>query len=126
MVACLMVTVMLGGCQSAHDFLGLDGRAGTVAPQPGPSVADRGSPVAADAAQVLDSAPPGARLDFRRPDGRPAAVVLGGVHQSGLQVPCRIGRAGAGTGRGDGPAAYAFCRQGEQWYAMPPVVVSGY
>jgi len=125
-VACLTVTVMLGGCGTVHDFLGMEARAGAAAPGPGPSVPARGSPVPTGAADILDSAPAGGRLDYRRPDGRPAAIELGGVYQSGLQVPCRIGRASPGRNLGDGPTAYAFCREGNRWYEMPPVVVSGY
>ena len=86
----------------------------------------RGVPVPAAAARVLDSAPVGGRLDYQPPDGRPAAVVLGGVFESGLQVPCRIGRVGPGGSGLNLPSSYAFCREGSQWYVMPPVVVSGF
>jgi hypothetical protein len=94
--------------------------------QAGPPVAIRGVPVPAAAGRVLDSAPTGGRLDYQLPDGRPAAFVLGGVFQSGLQVPCRVGRLGPGGSGGNVPGTYAFCRQGDQWYAMPPVVLSGF
>jgi hypothetical protein len=106
-----------------RDFLGRDAEAEAPSPA-GPPVPTRGVPVPAAAGRVLDSAPDGGRLDYQLPDGRPAAFVLGGVFQSGLQVPCRIGRLGGSGGEVSG--TYAFCRQGDQWYAMPPVVVSGF
>jgi hypothetical protein len=124
MVVCLTVTLMLGGCSTARNFFGMDAQAWT--PSASPPVTGRGTPVAPAAGQILDSAPTGGRLDYQLPDGRPASFVLEAVYQSGLLVPCRVGRLGAGGGRGGGPNAYAFCRQGNQWYLMPPVIVSGF
>ena len=117
---------MLGGGQTANDFLGMRATAGGATAGPSPSVPARGSPVTVAAAQMLDSAPTGGRLDYRLADGRPAAFVLGPLYQSGWEVPCRIGRVGVGASRGGGPTAYAFCRQGNLWYEMTPVVVSGF
>jgi hypothetical protein len=124
MAACVTVTVMLGGCGMARDYMGLEARAGAPAREAGPPSPARGSPVPPAAAQILDSAPAGGRLDYHLADGRRATFVLGASYQSGWQVPCRIGRVKADAS--NGPTAYAFCHQGDQWYAMTPVVVSGY
>ena len=116
--ACFTVMVALGGCGSRSTIVDT-----TPAVPAVPAVISRGSPVPPPAAQQLEHAPAGARLDYARPDGPPVAVVLGPMYQSGLQVPCRIGRPGpGGTARAD---AFVFCRQGTEWYSMPPVVVSG-
>lgn len=119
MTACFTVMVVLGACGAHH------GEVVDVTPAvPAvPAVPSRGNPLPPPAAQVLEHSPAGARLDYARPNGLPVAVILGPMYQSGLQVPCRIGRPGIGGGaRTD---AFVFCRQGTEWYAMPPVVVSG-
>lgn len=86
----------------------------------------RGSPVDAAAGQILESAPTGARFDYRLPNGRTAVFTLGAVYESGLQAACRLGKTRAAGSPSGSPASYPFCRYGAQWYAMPPVVVSGY
>jgi hypothetical protein len=118
-----MVILVLGGCGSRYAFMPAD--AGAPAAPAVPAVESRGTPVPPQAVQVLESAPAGARLDYRQPNGAPVVAILGEMYQSGLQVPCRMGRSGGGSGRGDSPQAFVFCRHGNQWYAMPPVVISG-
>jgi hypothetical protein len=116
--------LVLGGCGTSGDWLG----SGASADRPagiGVSPFSRARPVAAPVAAALDSSPNGARLDYAV-SGRPVSFTLGSVYQSGLQVPCRIGRLNGGGGRSDTPTTYAFCRDGNQWYEMPPVVISGY
>ncbi len=123
--ACITVMFALGGCGMTGEFWTTDAGAAGAAAMPIPAVATRGSPVPPPAAQVLESAPAGARLDYQSPNGGAAVLVLGATYQSGLQLPCRIGRSGIGGGRGAAPGTYVFCRQDNRWYAMPPVVVSG-
>jgi hypothetical protein len=112
---------VLGGCGSHHAFWEAEAGPGVPAAPAVPAVVSRGSPLPPPVAQVLEHAPTGARLDYRQPNGAPVAVVLGAPYQSGLQVPCRMGRPGGGYQA----EALVFCRQGNEWYAMPPVVVSG-
>ena len=122
MVACLVVIIMLGGCGTTRT------EAKTTASPPAPGVDQdvltRGSPVPPAAAEVLSRTPAGGRFDYLAGDQRRTAFILGTEFQSGLQVPCRLGRVDPILG--DGPTTYAFCRKGDRWYAMPPVVVSGY
>ena len=120
LAACLALAGLLGGCGS-RDL----GPEEPLTPPP-PAVPTRGAPVDAAAAHILDAAPAGARLDYRLPDGRTAVFSLGAVYQSGLQAPCRLGKTRAAGSQSGSPAAYPFCRYGAQWYAMPPVVVSGF
>lgn len=121
-----MLSVALAGCETAND--GFD--SSTVPGQNagsslGASAFSRARPVPAPAAATLEGGPSGARLDYVT-NGRSVSFTLGPIYQSGLQTSCRIGRARTGGGHGDAPTAYAFCRDGKQWYEMPPVVVSGY
>ena len=118
MTACLTVMFVLSGCGSHYEFWASEASNGAPAI---PAVVSRGSPLPPPTAQVLGQAPIGARLDYRQPNGAPVLLVLGAPYQSGLQVPCRIGRPGGGYR----PQVFVFCRQGDEWYAMPPVVVSG-
>jgi hypothetical protein len=76
--------------------------------------------------RTLDSAPPGAHLDYYLSDNVPTAFVLSGTYQSGWRhLQCRLGRIETGAGMGGAPTVYVFCRQDGRWYEMPPVVVSG-
>jgi hypothetical protein len=84
-----------------------------------------GTPVTEDAARILNAAADG-QLRYRLLDGRVAVLVLGPIQQSGLGEPCRIGRLSPGEVGAARPTAYAFCRHGDHWYEMTPVVVSGY
>ena len=117
--ACLTVMIALGGCGSRYS----EAVDVTPAAPAVPAVVSRGSPLPPPAAQVLEHGPAGARLDYAQPSGVPVAVVLGPPYQSGLQVPCRVGRPRIGVGAK--LDAFVFCRQGDAWYAMPPVVISG-
>ena len=121
MFVCLAATVVLGGCHAFRSEPRIEPASG-----PGPDLSARGTLVPAPAAGALDSAPTGGRFEYRLPDGRPVAVVLGGAYQSGLQVPCRLGRLSPGGSGPNAPPAYAFCRINNQWYQMAPVVVSGF
>jgi hypothetical protein len=125
-IAVVVVAASLGGCASARDLFGFKAAADPAAATARPPILARGTPVPAAAADVLANAPAGGQFDYRLPDGRSVLLVLGAIYQSGLQVPCRIGRTSRAGGPGDGSAAYPFCRDGNQWYAMPPVVVSGF
>jgi hypothetical protein len=94
----------------------------TAPPQP----VSAGTPVTADTARILADAPTGGRLTYRLVGGFSAVLVLGPIQQSGLGEVCRIGRVNASEVGPARPTAYAFCRRGDQWYEMTPVVVSGY
>lgn len=113
--------VALGGCATGYRLWATDADAAASTGPSVPAVASRGAPVPPPAAAVLEHAPAGARLAYRSPDGVPIDLILGPTYQSGLQVPCRMGRPGIGSDRG----AHVFCLQDNQWYAMPPVVISG-
>ena len=86
--------------------------------------AQPGREVPANVAQTLDTAPPGGSLPYQLTDGRPASFVLGPVFQSGRGFPCRVGSINSRTVGGGKPTEYPFCRQGDQWYEMNPVVIS--
>jgi hypothetical protein len=116
-----MLITLLVGC-GARDSYPSEATAPT---GPAPSVATRGSPVPPDTAQLLNSAPAGARVNYRLSDGRGLSLALGPVYDSGMKVPCRLGRAGSGEPGSGNPTVYAFCRDGNQWYQTTPVVISG-
>lgn len=90
----------------------------------GPTSLQPGREVPASVAQTLNAAPPGGSLPYQLADGRPASFVLGPVFQSGRGVPCRVGRLNPREVRSGDPTEYPFCRQGDQWFEMTPVVVS--
>jgi hypothetical protein len=119
-VGCIIGAALLAGCAMGPPVEVVP-NAGL--PVPGPP---RDTPVPADGARLLTAAPNGARLDYRLIDGQPAVFVLGPIFQSGLSVPCRIGHLAGARVSSDSPTDYAFCRRGDRWYQMPPVVVSGY
>lgn len=118
----LALATMTAGC-GGQDF-----SADTTAAPAGPpvSVSTRGVAVPPDIAQALSGAPAGARINYRLPDGRMLSLALGPSYESGLAVPCRIGRAAPGEEGGASPGGYAFCNSGSQWYQMNPVLMSGY
>lgn len=90
----------------------------------GPTSVQPGREVPANVAQALSAAPPGGSLRYQLADGRPASFTLGAVFQSGRGVPCRVGQINPREVGSGNPTEYAFCRQGDRWFAMTPVVVS--
>jgi len=123
MLPFVLLCAMLGGCGSDRWFSA--SATPVIAPPPVPE-ASGGAPVPIDVGQQLERLPPGARLAYRAADGRPMTFELGPPYQSGRGLPCRIGRASLGATTGSVPTTYAFCRKGDQWFEMPPVVISGY
>jgi len=75
---------------------------------------------------VLAAGTAGQRLLYRLVQGGDAWLVLGPIFYSSRGVPCRIGRVTLTETGSAGPTSYPFCQIGAQWYAMKPVVVSGY
>jgi hypothetical protein len=120
MLSCITGAGFLVGC--ATNSPAVVAPPGGGLPAPGPS---RDTAVPPDSARILANAPPGGRLRYRLLDGTPVVLVLGPVYESGLLVPCRVGHASGAGLTGDSPRDYVFCQQGDRWYAMPPVVVSG-
>jgi len=119
--ATIAAIAMLGGCGTIHWTA-----AQALAPDETAVEIARGHPVAPAAAQILASAPAGARLDYPF-NGRTVSFVLGGTYRSGAQLPCRTGRMdNLGAGPVSTPTVYAFCNSNGEWYEMNPVVVSGY
>jgi hypothetical protein len=92
---------------------------------PAPATTDA-SPVDSAGAQNLETAPDGSRINYRPAGGFGDSLVIGPLYQSGRGVPCRLGRAGPPATGYPVPTSYPFCRIGGQWYAMKPVVISGY
>lgn len=115
----LLLAAVVGGC--AHNLV-------VGPPLPGeipPATADS-TPVDAGLTRVLDSGTAGERIRYRLVDGREAWFALGPVYQSSRGVPCRIGRVSPAEAGTANPTSYPFCRIENQWYAMRPVVISGY
>jgi hypothetical protein len=121
--ACLLLVGMLQGCGAAHAVFGT--HAPAAAPQDVP-LPVRGTPVPPAVARALDVAPAGGRVDYPLAQGAQVSLVLGPLYQSAWAVPCRVGTVSGVGIAGGSPTAFAFCREGEQWHEMPPVVVSGY
>jgi hypothetical protein len=115
----LSIALGVGGCASAPAMIG------TVSGVAAPATTDA-TAVDPGLAQSLETAPSGARIIYRLPDGFERALVIGPLYQSGRGVPCRLGRAGPPLFGASVPTTYPFCRIDNQWYAMKPVVISGY
>jgi hypothetical protein len=110
--------------------LALAGCAGpaVIGPLPGwslPAPTDA-TPVDPAQAQTLENAGAGASFRYPLARGGDGYLVLGPLYQSGRGVPCRLGRLGPSGIVSTTLNTYPFCRFGNQWYAMRPVVVSGY
>jgi hypothetical protein len=117
--AAIALVLALGGCAGPAVIGGLPGAAL-------PPVATDGAPVDPALGQTLATAGAGATFSYRLAGGGAGVFVLGPLYQSGRGVPCRIGRLSPAEVAGVNLNAYPFCRFGDQWYAMRPVVVSGY
>lgn len=115
----LSLAAALGGCAGPAVIGGLPG-----APLP-PAPVD-GEPVDSALGQTLSTAGVGATLRYRLAGGGEAYFVLGPLYQSGRGVPCRLGRLSPAEIASSSLNSYPFCRFGDQWYAMLPVVISGY
>jgi hypothetical protein len=115
----LALAAALGGCAGPAVIGGLP------AP-PLPPAATDGSPVDPALGQTLSTAGAGATFRYQVAGGGEGYFVLGPLYQSGRGVPCRIGRLSSAEIAGVTLNSYPFCRFGDQWYAMRPVVISGY
>jgi hypothetical protein len=118
--ASLLLVIAVGGCGApaviGHPWMG----------ESPPPMATDGISVPPDLAQILQAGTPGQRLRYRLVQGGEAWFVLGPIFYSSRGVPCRIGRVSLPGAGNASPTSYPFCQIGEQWYAMKPVVVSGY
>jgi hypothetical protein len=110
---------MAGGC-AAPAFVGTLS-AGASAP-----AATDGSLVDSGLAPTLQNAVAGTTFDYRPVQGGEELLVLGPLYQSARGVPCRLGRLSPADFGSVSLNSYPFCRFGNDWYAMRPVVVSGY
>jgi hypothetical protein len=115
----LVLALALAGCAGPAVL----GTVSTGAPAPPTTDA---SPVDSAIAQSLETAPDGSRISYQPADGLGGSMVIGPLYQSGRGIPCRLGRAGPPATGYPVPTSYPFCRIGGQWYAMKPVVISGY
>jgi hypothetical protein len=118
-MASLMLAVACGGCGTPA-VIGQPEVGG-----PAPETTDS-TAVAPEVARILEAGIAGQGLPYRLVNGSPATFVLGPIYQSSRGLPCRIGRVSPGEAANASPTSYPFCRIGTQWYAMKPVVVSGY
>jgi hypothetical protein len=115
----LVFAIALGGCAAPAVI-------GTVSTgSPSPATTDA-TPVDPVLARSLEAAADGARIRHQLVNGVEGSLVIGPIYQSGRGVPCRLGRASPAEAGAATPISYPFCRIGNQWYAMKPVVISGY
>ena len=114
-----MLVLVVGGC-AAPAYVGTL-PTGSSAP-----VATDGAPVDSGLAPTLEHAAAGATITYRPVQGGEERLVLGPLYQSARGVPCRLGRLSLAEVGGVTLNSYPFCRFGNEWYAMRPVVVSGY
>ncbi len=122
-IAGLLLAVALAGCAARFEP-GPSASGGQ--PEPAAATPADSTPVDAGASRILEAGSAGQRLRYRLADGREAWLVLGPIYQSSRGLPCRIGRMSTADTGNAGPASYPFCRWGDRWYEMKPVVVSGY
>ncbi len=117
--ASLSVALALGGCAEPAVI----GTVSTGAPAPSSTDA---VPVDPALAQSLETAANGARVYYRLADGSEGVLIIGPLYPSGRGLPCRLGRVNPPEPGSTVPSSYPFCRIGNQWFAMRPVVISGY
>jgi hypothetical protein len=117
-VPSLTVAFALGGCAGPAVI-------GALPSGPSAPVATDAAPVDSSLARTLETATAGTTFGYRLVDGGEGSFVLGPLYQSGRGVPCRVGRLSPAEIAGVSLNTYPFCRFGDQWYAMRPVVVSG-
>jgi hypothetical protein len=118
-VSLLSLAAALGGCAAPAVIGGLPGAALPPAPIDG-------APVDPALGQTLSTAGAGATFRYRLAGGDEGYFVLGPLYESGRGVPCRLGRLSPAEIASASLNSYPFCRFGDQWYAMRPVVISGY
>jgi hypothetical protein len=115
----LAVVILVGGCSN------LPGPQITLpAPPPGAAPQDA-TPVDEGLARILEHGG-GERLQYRTAEGRSVSLALGPIYASARGAPCRLGRSDRIEPGVLAPTSYPFCRIDNRWYAMRPVVVSGY
>jgi hypothetical protein len=117
--ASLSLALALGGCAGPAVI----GTVSTGGPAPASTDA---VPVDAALAQSLETAANGARVYYRLADGSEGVLIIGQLYPSGRGLPCRLGRVNSPEPGPTVPSSYPFCRIGNQWFAMRPVVISGY
>ena len=117
--ASVLLVLVVGGC-AAPAYVGTL-PTGSSAP-----VTTDSSLIDSGLAQTLQNAAAGETLRYRLVEGSEEMLVLGPLYQSARGVPCRLGRLGPAEVGGATVNSYPFCRFGNDWYAMRPVVVSGY
>jgi hypothetical protein len=117
--ASLLLAVACGGC-------GTPAVIGELEPGGPPPETTDSTAVGPEVARILEGGSAGQSLRYRLVNGSEAIFVLGPIYQSSRGLPCRIGHVSPAEAGNASPTSYPFCRIGNQWYAMKPVVVSGY
>lgn len=116
----LVFAIALSSCAMAPAIIG------SVPPaQPTPATTDA-TVIDAGLSHSLETAPAGTPIVYRLANGAVGSLVIGPLYHSGRGVPCRLGRSYQPSLGSAVPTSYPFCRIGSQWYAMKPVVISGY
>lgn len=117
--ASLLLSIACAGC-------GTPAVIGDTTPGEPPPVTTDTTPVGPEVAGILDGRTGGPELRYRLVNGIVARLELGPIYQSSRGPLCRIGHVSPAEAGNASPTGYPFCRIGNQWYAMRPVVVSGY